>query len=61
MWIRKDKDVDTILVATHVDGIIATGSETTKLTPSCARPIGYFCLHDARFGSPHTLLSPPPP
>jgi hypothetical protein len=26
MWSRKDKDVDTILVATHVDDSIVTGS-----------------------------------
>jgi hypothetical protein len=25
------------------------------------KPVGHFCLHDARFGGPHTLLSPPPP
>ena len=25
------------------------------------KPMGHFCLHDARFGGPHTLLSPPPP
>jgi len=23
--------------------------------------MGHFCLHDARFGGPHNLLSPPPP
>ena len=27
MWSRKDKDGDTILVATHVDDSIVTGSE----------------------------------
>jgi hypothetical protein len=30
MWSRKDKDGDTILVATHVDDIIVTGSDDNK-------------------------------
>jgi len=30
MWSRKDKDGDTILVATHVDDCIVTGSDNDK-------------------------------
>jgi hypothetical protein len=30
MWSRKDKDGDTILVATHVDDSIVTGSDDDK-------------------------------
>ena len=30
MWSRKDKDGDTILVATHVDDNIVTGSDDDK-------------------------------
>jgi hypothetical protein len=30
MWIKKDKDGDTILVATHVDDSIVTGSNDDK-------------------------------
>ena len=30
MWSRKDKDSDTILVATHVDDSIVTGSDVDK-------------------------------
>jgi hypothetical protein len=30
MWSRKDKDGDTILVATHVDDSIVTGSNNDK-------------------------------
>jgi hypothetical protein len=37
MWSRKDKDGDTILVATHDDDRIVTGSDDDKPTPLCAR------------------------
>ena len=39
-------------------GTIRPSSANDAFDP---KSMGHFCLHDARFGGPHNLLSPPPP
>ena len=50
MWSRKDKDGDTILVATHVNDSIVTGSNDDK-TDTFVREIHAFSCAER-----HTLL-----
>ena len=45
MWSRKDMDGDTILVATHVDDSIVTGSNDDKTDTSRARDAGQIRRH----------------
>ena len=45
MWSRKDMDGDTILVATHVDDSIVTGSNDDKTDTSRAREAGKIRRH----------------
>ena len=42
MWSRKDKDGDTILVATHVDDSIVTGSNDEKIDAFIAKLLDRF-------------------
>jgi hypothetical protein len=42
MWSRKDKDGDTILVATHVDDNIVTGSNDEKIDAFIAKLLDRF-------------------